>query len=49
MSVVFVVTPMVVAGWPILCGAVAAAAASLGYKALEIEHTEPEIDCCPSV
>lgn len=39
MSVVFVVTPMVVAGWPLLCGAVAAAAASLGY-ALAAEHTE---------
>ena len=34
MSVVFVVTPMVVAGWPLLCGAIAAAAGSLGYKAL---------------
>ncbi len=40
MSVVFVVSPMVVAGWPLLCGAVAAAAASLGYKALAAEQTE---------
>ena len=40
MSVVFVVAPMVVGGWPILCGAVAAAAASLGYKALAVEHTQ---------
>lgn len=34
MSVVFVVAPMVVAGWPMLCGAAAAAAAALGYKTL---------------
>ncbi len=38
MSVVFVVTPMVVAGWPLLCGAIAAAAGSLGYSALKREH-----------
>jgi hypothetical protein len=51
MSVVFVVTPMVVAGWPLLCGAVAAAAGSLGYKALERQtdvetekETETEIE-----
>lgn len=35
MSVIFVVVPAVVVGWPILCGAVAAAAATLGYKALK--------------
>lgn len=38
MSVVFVVAPMVVAGWPMLCGAAAAAAAALGYKALAREE-----------
>lgn len=40
MSVVFVVTPLVVAGWPLLCGAVAAAAGSLGYKALERKRVD---------
>lgn len=40
MSVVFIVTPMVVAGWPLLCGAVAAAAGSLGYKALVHEQVD---------
>ena len=35
MSVMFVVAPAVAAvGWPLLCGAIAAASASLGYKAL---------------
>lgn len=38
MSVVFVVAPMVVAGWPLLCGAAAAAAGALGYKALAREE-----------
>lgn len=42
MSVVFVVSPMVVVGWPILCGAVAAAAASLGYKALAVQDNQTE-------
>ncbi len=32
MSVVFVVAPIVVAGWPVLCGAIAAAAGALAYK-----------------
>ena len=36
MSVVFVVAPAVVAGWPILCGAIAGAAGILGYKALGV-------------
>ena len=31
---------MVVAGWPLLCGAIAAAAGSLGYKAMKREQTE---------
>jgi len=45
LSVVFVVAPAVVAGWPLLCGAVAAAAASLGYKALTKNETvEFELD-----
>lgn len=35
MSVVFIVAPAVVASWPILCGAIAGAAAALGYKALD--------------
>ena len=47
MSVVFVVAPAVIAGWPILCGAVAAAAGTLGYKSLkcgqEIELDIPNI------
>ncbi|MCE5321700.1 DUF1257 domain-containing protein [bacterium] len=50
MSVVFVVAPMVVAGWPVMCGAIAAAAGALGYKALSHEHagvvdTNSESDC----
>ncbi len=55
MSVVFVVTPMVVAGWPLLCGAVAAAAGSLGYKALTREQKmcdtdiEREAECCVEI
>ena len=44
LSVVFVVAPMVVAGWPIMCGAVAAAAGALGYKALSKEHSDL-VDC----
>lgn len=40
MSVVFVVAPVVVAGWPILCGAVAGAAGALGYKILKSENCE---------
>ena len=39
MSVVFVVAPAVLASWPILCGAVAGAAAALGYKALSVEDS----------
>ena len=39
MSVVFVVAPAVVASWPLLCGAVAGAAAVLGYKALSAGET----------
>jgi hypothetical protein len=35
LSVVFIVAPAVVASWPILCGAIAGAAAALGYKALD--------------
>lgn len=38
LSVVFIVAPMVVAGWPVMCGAIAAAAGALGYKALSREH-----------
>lgn len=34
MSVLFVVVPAVAAGWPVLCGAVAVAAGSLGYRVL---------------
>lgn len=34
MSCMFVVVPAVAVGWPLLCGAIAAASASLGYKAL---------------
>ena len=34
MSVVFIVAPAVVASWPILCGVIAAAAGTLGFKAL---------------
>lgn len=33
LSVVFIVIPAVVVSWPILCGAVAGAAAVMGYKA----------------
>jgi len=44
LSVVFVVAPMVVAGWPLMCGAVAAAAGALGYKALTKEHVDT-VDC----
>ncbi len=39
MSVVFIVAPAVVASWPLLCGAVAGAAAALGYKALNTGGT----------
>lgn len=39
MSVVFVVAPAVVASWPLLCSAVAGAAAVLGYKALSAGET----------
>jgi len=35
MSVIFLVTPMVTAAWPVFCGAAAAAAASLGFSVLE--------------
>ena len=35
MSVVFVVAPAVIAGWPLICGAVAGAAGTLGYKILK--------------
>lgn len=41
MSVVFVVAPMVVAGWPMMCGAAAAAAAALGFKVLA--HAEAQV------
>jgi hypothetical protein len=34
LSVVFIVAPAVVVGWPVLTGAIAAAAGALGYKAL---------------
>ncbi len=34
MSVVFIVVPVVAAGWPIMCGAIAAAAGALGYTTL---------------
>ena len=47
-SVVFVVAPMVVAGWPIMCAAIAAAAGALGYKALASGNTvesERESEC----
>lgn len=43
MSVVFIVAPAVVAGWPILCGAVAAAAGTLGYTSLKCGQ-EIELD-----
>jgi len=33
LSVVFVVAPLVIAGWPVMCGAIAAAAGALAYKA----------------
>ena len=46
MSVVFVVIPAVVVGWPVLCGAIAGAAATLGYRALNTGQSlsveEPE-------
>jgi hypothetical protein len=35
MSVVFLVTPLVIAGWPTFCAAAATAAASLGFKVLK--------------
>ena len=35
LSVVFIVAPVVVASWPILCGAIAGAAVALGYKAVD--------------
>ena len=38
MSCVFLVVPAVVASWPILCGAVAGAAAALGYKVLAADE-----------
>lgn len=42
LSVVFLVAPAVMASWPILCGAVAGAAAALGYKALNMEDSLAE-------
>lgn len=44
MSVVFMVTPMVIAGWPLLCGAVAAAAGTLGYKALTHDQVDGVVE-----
>ncbi len=51
MSVIFVVAPAVVVGWPILCGAVASVAGSLGYKILSDQkeltsekNTENQVD-----
>lgn len=45
MSVVFVVAPAVIVGWPILCGAVAAAAGALGYNSLKCgQETEIDLD-----
>lgn len=35
MSVIFVVTPIIMGGWPVLASAAAAAAGALGYKKLE--------------
>ena len=43
MSVVFVVTPIIVGGWPVITAAAAAAAASLGYRQLE-STIEPQQD-----
>jgi hypothetical protein len=44
MSVVFVVVPAVVAGWPVLCGAIAGAAGALGYKALKTNNENLILD-----
>jgi len=35
LSVIFLVAPTVVVGWPALCAAIAGAAGALGYKVLE--------------
>jgi hypothetical protein len=35
MSCVILITPLVVAGWPVFCGAAAAAASSLGFRMLK--------------
>ena len=43
MSVVFVVVPVVVAGWPVLCGAIAGAAGALGCATLRADNNVVEL------
>ena len=38
MSCIFIIAPMVIVGWPLLCAAVTEAAGTLGYKARTREH-----------
>lgn len=38
MSCVFIVTPIIIGGWPVITTAAAAAAASLGYRQLQAEQ-----------